>query len=219
MAQQQQAAASAHPSATQILLFDGDVPPWRQARHAGVDEVGIGPLAGPVVAAAVLLPPDLQLEALTDSKLLSHSKREELAATLRREAIAWALGWASEREVDELNVLRASHVAMQRAVADLAPEPSMVWVDGNKTPALPMPSVAVVKGDRLVPQISAASILAKVARDQYMVDLDENCPGYGFAKHKGYPTKAHLSALADLGASPHHRVSFAPVRKVLEAVV
>jgi len=179
--------------------------------------VGIGPLAGPVVAAAVLLDPDHSLQALNDSKLLSEAKREALAIDIRREAIAWGVGWASEREVDELNVLRASHVAMQRAVAQLSPAPAMVWVDGNKTPSLPMPSVAVVQGDKRVPQISAASILAKVARDQYMVDLDNTCPGYGFAQHKGYPTKAHLTALADLGASAHHRVSFAPVRKALGA--
>lgn len=196
-------------------MLDSDAQPWLHATHAGVDEVGIGPLAGPVVAAAVLLNPEHCLDALNDSKLLSPAKRETLAIAIRAEAISWGVGWASEREVDELNVLRASHVAMQRAVAQLSPAPTMVWVDGNKTPSLPMPSVAVVQGDKLVAQISAASILAKVARDQYMRELDDACPGYGFAQHKGYPTKAHLAALAELGASAHHRTSFAPVRRAL----
>jgi ribonuclease HII len=167
------------------------------------------------VAAAVLLDPDRPIDALTDSKMLSPGKREALAQLIQQHAVDWGIGWASESEVDELNVLRASHVAMQRAVAQLSTAPEMVWVDGNKTPTLPMPSVAIVKGDKLVPQISAASILAKVTRDRYMVELDGTCPGYGFAQHKGYPTKMHLAALAKLGASPHHRVSFAPVQKAL----
>ena len=207
--------AALEPSQVQSSLFEADDQPWLIRDHAGVDEVGIGPLAGPVVAAAVLLDPEQPIDALNDSKLLSARKREAIAVTIREQALGWALGWASEQEVDELNVLRASHIAMQRAVAGLAAVPSMVWVDGNKTPDLPMPCVAVVQGDKLVPQISAASILAKVARDQHMVALDAACPGYGFAQHKGYPTKAHLAALADLGASAHHRRSFAPVRKVL----
>ena len=207
--------ARAATSAAQQPLFDCDEQPWLHTTHAGVDEVGIGPLAGPVVAAAVLLDPDRPIDALTDSKMLTSAKRDVLAQLIQQYALGWGIGWASEREVDELNVLRASHVAMQRAVAQLSTPPEMVWVDGNKIPALPMPSAAIVKGDKLVPQISAASILAKVARDRYMVELDDVCPGYGFAQHKGYPTKAHLSALAALGASPHHRVSFAPVRKAL----
>ena len=176
--------------------------------------MGIGPLAGPVVAAAVILDPNHAIAELTDSKMLTAAKREALAEVIRQQALAWGIGWASEQEIDELNVLRASHTAMQRAVAELSTQPAMVWVDGNKTPLLPMRCVAVVQGDKLVPQISAASILAKVARDRYMIDLDETCPGYGFAKHKGYPTKAHLSALADLGVTPHHRRSFAPVAKL-----
>jgi ribonuclease HII len=195
-------------------MFDFENEPWLSEGHAGVDEVGIGPLAGPVVAAAVILDPDHTIAELTDSKLLSARKREALAEVIRQRAVAWGIGWASEREVDELNVLRASHAAMQRAVAQLSMQPTMVWVDGNKTPMLPMSCVAVVQGDKLVPQISAASVLAKVARDRYMVDLDVACPGYGFAKHKGYPTKAHLSALSDLGVTPHHRRSFAPVAKL-----
>ena len=215
MAQEQHAAPSSQTFTTQDSLFASDLQPWLDAGHAGVDEVGIGPLAGPVVAAAVLLDPAHPIEELSDSKLLSQSKREALALTIREQAIAWGVGWASEREVDELNVLRASHVAMQRAVAQLQPLPTMIWVDGNKTPSFAVPCTAVVQGDKFIPQISAASILAKVARDKYMVELDATCPGYGFAKHKGYPTKAHLTALADLGASVHHRVSFAPVRKVL----
>jgi len=200
----------------QVGLFAGETP-WLKAGHAGVDEVGIGPLAGPVVAAAVLLDPSRPIDALQDSKTLSSKKREQLAPVIRDQAVAWALGWASVAEVDALNVLRASHLAMQRAVADLSTAPTMIWIDGNKTPSMPVPCRAVVQGDKIVPAISAASILAKVARDAYMAELEEGCPGYGFAQHKGYPTRAHLAALNRLGVSAHHRTSYAPVRKVLES--
>ena len=180
-----------------------------------MDEVGIGPLAGPVVAAAVLLDSGVDIPGITDSKALSPGKRAQLAQQIRDGALCFALGWATEGEIDKLNILQASHLAMQRAVADFTLQPTMVWVDGNKTPQLPMPCVAVVKGDKLVEQISAASILAKVARDEYMVNLESSHPGYGFAQHKGYPTKQHLNALAELGPTVHHRRSFAPVRRAL----
>jgi len=189
---------------------------WASGLRAGVDEVGIGPLAGPVVAAAVLLDQHQPIDELNDSKALSPARREELAVAIRAQALSWGLGWASVAEVDQLNVLRASHVAMQRACRKLSVRPEMVLVDGNKTPHFSAPSVAIVKGDKFLPQISAASILAKVARDQAMIDLDGRFPGYGFAQHKGYPTPQHLRALARLGATCEHRASYAPVRKVLE---
>ncbi len=183
--------------------------------HAGVDEVGIGPLAGPVVAAAVVLDPEHPIAALDDSKKLSPAKRMLLDEVIRQQSLCWAIGWAWVAEIDTLNILRASHLAMQRACAQLQPQPLHVWVDGNKTPDFGVPSIAVVQGDKRVPQISAASIIAKVARDQYMITLDQQHPGYGFAQHKGYPTKMHLAALRHLGATDDHRRSFAPVREVL----
>ena len=164
----------------------------------------------------MLLDPNRPIPALKDSKLLTAKKREALAAEVRERSLCWALGWASAAEIDELNVLRASHVAMQRACAKLSTTPQLVLVDGNKTPQFPMPCVAVVQGDRRIPQISAASILAKVARDAEMTRLDVEYPEFGFAKHKGYPTKAHFAALKAHGATRHHRRSFAPVRDVLE---
>jgi ribonuclease HII len=185
-------------------------------RLAGVDEVGRGPLAGPVVAAAVILDPRRPLEGLKDSKQLSERRREELDAQIRERALAWALGRAEVHEIDRINILQASLLAMQRAVAALTVAPELVLVDGNRCPRLDYPSQAVVKGDTLVPAISAASIIAKVARDREMVELDRRYPGYGLAKHKGYPSKAHLSALQDLGVTPVHRRSYAPVRRLLE---
>ena len=184
---------------------------------AGVDEVGRGPLAGPVIAAAVILDPKRPVDGLADSKQLSEGRRERLAALLRERALAWALGRAEVREIDAINILQASLLAMRRAVESLGLIPSRVLVDGNRCPALAVPVQAVVKGDSTVKAISAASILAKVARDQEMRDLDALYPGYGFARHKGYPTAAHLASLRRLGASPIHRTSFAPVRRVLEA--
>ena len=164
-----------------------------------------------------MLDPQRPIPALADSKALSAKKRTALAAEIREKASCWALGWASVAEIDDLNILRASHLAMRRACQALVMTPSMVLVDGNKVPQLDVPCVAVVGGDKRIPAISAASILAKVARDDAMMDYDGEYPGYGFARHKGYPTKAHCAALAELGATPLHRRSFAPVREALAA--
>lgn len=184
---------------------------------AGVDEVGRGPLAGDVVAAAVILDPENPIEGLRDSKKLSASRREELAVLIRQRALTWAVARASVAEIDELNILQASLLAMKRAVEALAPQPGYVLVDGNRLPIWPYASEPVVKGDDRVPAIAAASILAKVQRDNELVVLEEEYPGYGFAAHKGYPTAVHLQALRELGVTPVHRRSYAPVRKILEA--
>ena len=181
---------------------------------AGVDEVGRGPLAGDVVAAAVILG-DSSPAGLTDSKALSPRQRERLAETIRSEAVAWSLGRATVAEIDELNILQASLLAMRRAVEALSVQPSLVLVDGNHLPRWSYEARAVIKGDLSEPAISAASIVAKVTRDSEMVILDDLYPGYGFAAHKGYPTKAHLAALASLGVSPVHRQSFGPVKRLL----
>ena len=181
---------------------------------AGVDEVGRGPLAGDVVAAAVILG-DSPPSGLTDSKALSARQRERLAETIRSDAVSWSLGRATVAEIDELNILQASLLAMRRAVEALSVQPSLVLVDGNRLPQWSYEARAIVKGDLIEPAISAASIVAKVTRDSEMVSLDEQYPGYGFAAHKGYPTKAHLSALASLGVSPVHRRSFGPVKRLL----
>ncbi len=188
------------------------------ALPAGVDEVGRGPLAGPVVAAAVVLS-DGGPQGLRDSKKLTARRREALAEEIRNSALCWSLGRAEVEEIDRLNILRASHLAMQRAVAGLALPPELILVDGNLLPSFPIPAVAVVKGDDRVPTISAASILAKVARDEEMIALADRHPGYGFERHKGYGTAAHLEALRTLGPTPHHRRSFAPVRRALETPV
>lgn len=182
---------------------------------AGVDEVGRGPLVGAVVTAAVILDPNNPIKGLADSKKLSEKKRLALAEEIKQKALAWSLGRAEPEEIDELNILHATMLAMQRAVNTLKIRPHFVLVDGNRIPKLDMPAQAVIKGDSLVAEISAASILAKVARDQEMVELDLQFPQYEFAKHKGYPTKVHLEKLAEFGALPQHRRSFAPVRKVL----
>lgn len=179
---------------------------------AGVDEVGRGPLAGPVLAAAVILDPAAPIDGLKDSKRLSGPRREALAEEIRARALAWATGRAEVHEIDRLNILRASHLAMQRAVAALAARAELVLVDGHLSPPLTMPCVALVGGDALVPAISAAAIVAKVARDAEMVALGERFPGYGLEQHKGYGTARHLQALAELGPTPFHRRSFAPVR-------
>lgn len=184
---------------------------------AGVDEVGRGPLVGAVVTAAVILDPNNPIEGLADSKKLSEKKRLALAAEIKQKALAWALGRAEAEEIDKLNILQASLLAMTRAVQALRIRPQFVLLDGNKIPNdLDIPAQAVVKGDSLVAEISAASILAKVARDQEMEELDRQYPEYAFAQHKGYPTKLHLKKLTALGPLPQHRRSFAPVRKVLE---
>lgn len=182
---------------------------------AGVDEVGRGPLVGAVVTAAVILDPTRPIIGLNDSKKLSEKRRLALFDEIKEKALCWSLGRAEPHEIDELNILHATMLAMQRAVAGLSIAPEYVLIDGNRCPALPMPSMAVVKGDSRVAEISAASILAKVTRDAEMTVLDSVLPQYGFAKHKGYPTAFHLDALAQYGATEHHRRSFAPVKRVL----
>ncbi len=184
---------------------------------AGVDEVGRGPLVGDVVTAAVILDPDNPIPGLGDSKKLSEKKRELLAPLIRERALAWAIGRCSPAEIDELNILQATMLAMSRAVAALSLQPGFVFIDGNRCPRLPMSSQAVVKGDSRVAEISAASILAKVARDQEMIALDALHPQYGFARHKGYPTKEHLAALTEHGVLPEYRRSFKPVAALLAA--
>lgn len=182
---------------------------------AGVDEVGRGPLAGPVVTAAVILDPNKPIAGLADSKALSEKKREALFDEIQEKAKAWAIGRAEVEEIDEINILQATMLAMQRAVAGLTLQPEHVLVDGNRCPELPCTSEAIIKGDGKIPAISAASIIAKVTRDREMVLLDETYPGYGLAGHKGYPTKMHMEALQELGVTPIHRRSFAPVRRAL----
>ncbi|WP_192458102.1 ribonuclease HII [Musicola keenii] len=182
---------------------------------AGVDEVGRGPLVGAVVTAAVILDPAKPIAGLADSKQLSEKRRRVLYDEIREKARAWSLGRAEPEEIDQLNILHATMLAMQRAVAGLPVTPDYVLIDGNRCPSLPMPSMAVVKGDSRVAEISAASILAKVTRDREMEELDKLFPAYGFAQHKGYPTAYHLEKLATLGATLHHRRSFAPVKRAL----
>ncbi|MEK2065740.1 ribonuclease HII [Vibrio parahaemolyticus] len=182
---------------------------------AGVDEVGRGPLVGDVVTAAVILDPNNPIEGLNDSKKLSEKKRLELLPEIKEKALAWAVGRCSPEEIDELNILQATMVAMQRAIAGLKVQPDLVLIDGNRCPELPMDSQAVVKGDLRVAEISAASILAKVVRDQEMEELDKQYPQFGFAKHKGYPTKAHFEAIEQHGVISEHRKSFKPVKKAL----
>ncbi|WP_020558825.1 ribonuclease HII [Thiofilum flexile] len=180
---------------------------------AGVDEVGRGPLAGAVVTAAVILDPSRPIQGLADSKKLSEKKRLLLADLIRERALAWSLGRAEVEEIDQLNILQATFLAMQRAVAGLSIQPTEILVDGNQYPAFNCPTQAIIGGDATEPAISAASILAKVTRDAELIELDKLYPQYGFAQHKGYPTKAHLAALAHYGILPIHRKSFAPVRR------
>lgn len=182
---------------------------------AGVDEVGRGPLVGDVVTAAVILDPNNPIEGLNDSKKLSEKKRLALLPEIKQKALAWSVGRCSPQEIDELNILQATMVAMQRAVAGLKVQPDFVLIDGNRCPQLPMQSQAVVKGDLRVAEISAASIIAKVVRDQEMEELDKQHPEFGFAKHKGYPTKAHFEAIENHGVIDQHRKSFKPVKRVL----
>jgi len=178
---------------------------------AGVDEAGRGPLAGPVVAAAVILDPDRRLRGLRDSKVLTPVERERLAVKIRANAIAWAVGFADVGEIDTLNILRASLLAMRRAVHALAVAPTEALVDGNQCPELDCPVFAIVKGDRDIASISAASIIAKTTRDAMLVELDRVYPVYGFAQHKGYSTREHIAALNRHGPCPAHRRFFAPV--------
>jgi ribonuclease HII len=180
---------------------------------AGVDEAGRGPLAGPVVAAAVILDELQPIQGLADSKVLTAAKRERLFDEIRAKALCFCIAEASPAEIDQLNILQATLLAMQRAVAGLRLKPTLVQVDGNRLPKLPMPAEAIVKGDAKVPAISAASILAKVTRDRQCLVMHESHPVYGFDGHKGYPTPEHLAALREHGPSPWHRLSFAPVRE------
>jgi len=182
---------------------------------AGVDEAGRGPLAGPVIAAAVILDPENPVTGLKDSKQLTPSRREALYLEITHKAIAWEVGRASVEEIDRLNILQATLLAMQRAVVRLSPPARYVLVDGNQCPRLDCPVEAVVGGDSTIAAISAASIIAKVTRDREMVEMDRCYPGYGLARHKGYPSREHLLALQRLGVTPLHRRSYAPVRKLL----
>ncbi|MDG4562460.1 MAG: ribonuclease HII [Candidatus Competibacter sp.] len=186
---------------------------------AGVDEVGRGPLAGPVVAAAVILDPARPIAGLADSKKLSPARRERLTLDIRANALAWALGRAEVAEIDRLNIFQASLLAMLRAVEALPMTPDRVLVDGKHCPPLACPCTAIVKGDATVPAISAASILAKVARDTELRELHDRYPRYDFARHKGYPTAIHREALRRYGPCPEHRRSFAPVAAALQAAI
>jgi ribonuclease HII len=182
----------------------------------GVDEAGRGPLAGPVYAAAVILDPARPIAGLDDSKKLSERSRERLEIEIRQHALAWSIAYATVEEIDSLNILQATLLAMQRAVETLALCPTEVLIDGNRCPRLDIPACAIVGGDATVAEISAASILAKTARDAEMRLLHQRFPQYGLDRHKGYGTAAHLAALAAHGAAPFHRRSFAPVRAILE---
>lgn len=182
----------------------------------GVDEAGRGPLAGAVFAAAVILDPARPIEGLADSKVLTEARRDALALLIRERALAWSIASASVEEIDRLNILQATLLAMTRAVAGLTPQPQRVLIDGNRVPRqLTLPAEAIVKGDAKVAEISAASILAKTARDAELVALDARWPAYGFARHKGYPTPEHLAAIAAHGVLPEHRRTFGPVKRLL----
>jgi ribonuclease HII len=189
-----------------------------QARHiAGVDEAGRGPLAGPVVAAAVILDPSRPIDGARDSKQLSAGQRQSLALRIRAQALAWAVGSASVEEIDQLNILQASLLAMRRALDALSPAADFALIDGNRLPVLGIEARAVIGGDAIVPAISCASILAKTHRDAWMRELDRQFPGYGFAEHYGYPTPEHRRQLLRLGPCAIHRRSYAPVRAALLA--
>lgn len=186
-----------------------------EARICGVDEAGRGPLCGSVVAAAVILDPQRPIEGLADSKKLTARARERLAVLIRQRALAWSVAEATVEEIDRLNILHASLLAMRRAVMALSIVPDEVWVDGNRCPDISLPVRAIVGGDALEPAISAASILAKTARDAQMLELDRLYPQFGLARHKGYPTAAHLDAIRQHGVADFYRRSFAPVRRIL----
>ena len=184
---------------------------------AGVDEVGRGPLCGAVVTAAVILDPARPIAGLNDSKKLTEARREKLYDEICEKALSWCIARAEVEEIDELNILHATMLAMQRAVEGLSITPKLAMIDGNRCPKLAMPAEAVVKGDSKVPAIAAASILAKVSRDREMAAFERQYPGYGIGGHKGYPTAVHLEALERLGPTPIHRRSFGPVRRAYEA--
>ncbi|HJV03184.1 MAG TPA: ribonuclease HII [Burkholderiaceae bacterium] len=203
-------------NANQPGLFD-DLPTSPDEVICGVDEAGRGPLAGPVFAAAVILDPSRPIAGLRDSKKLTEAKRDLLAPLIKAHALAWAIAEASEAEIDKLNILHASMLAMRRAVEALKVQPTLALIDGNRCPVMKIQSIAVVGGDDKVEAISAASILAKTARDAALVTLHAAYPQYCFDQHKGYGTALHLERLRQFGASPVHRRSFAPVRAVLVA--
>ena len=196
-----------------------ELPPFEypQGYHliAGVDEVGRGPLVGDVVTSAVILDPNNPIKGLNDSKKLTEKKRLALLPEIKEKALAWSVGRCSPEEIDQLNILQATMVAMQRAIEGLEVAPDFALIDGNRVPLLNMDAQAVVKGDMRVAEISAASIIAKVVRDQEMEELDKLHPQFGFAKHKGYPTKAHFEAIEQHGVIDQHRKSFKPVKKAL----
>lgn len=197
--------------AAQIALFDRD-----GEIICGVDEAGRGPLAGPVFAAAVILDPARPIDGLRDSKKLSEPRRDALADIIRRDALAWSIASCSAAEIDELNILNATLLAMRRAIEGLSVPPTLALIDGNRCPPCAVRSEAIVKGDDKVAEISAASILAKTARDAVLQILHQQYPDYAFDRHKGYPTALHLERLQRYGATPEHRRSYAPVRAVLE---
>lgn len=198
-----------------LLKFETEL--WEQGFTliAGVDEAGVGPLAGPVVAGAAILPQGYKLRELDDSKKLDEAKRDELAERIKTDAVAWAVGIAEVAEIDSLNIYHASLLAMRRAVEGLNFRPDFVLVDARTIPNCAAPQRGIIRGDSLSASIAAASVIAKTTRDAIMVELDRRFPGYGLAGHKGYPTPAHVAALRKLGASPIHRRSFRPVREVL----
>lgn len=199
-------------------MFEPFISVYQGLLGAGCDEVGRGPLAGDVVAAAVILDPENPIVGLDDSKKLTEKKREQLFIEIQQKAKSWCIARASVAEIDKINILQASLLAMTRAVQGLHIQPEHVLVDGNKLPKWNYTAEAVIKGDSRVASISAASILAKVTRDREMVVLDKIYPGYGFADHKGYPTKVHMDALDKLGITPIHRTSYAPVRAKIEQI-
>lgn len=194
--------------------YEGEAREQGYTAVCGVDEAGRGPLAGPVCAAAVILPAGLVIEGVNDSKKLSEKKREELFPVICEKALAYGIGWADEREIDEINILQATYRAMQRAVESLPYKADYALIDGNRMPPLAIPGTTIVKGDALSMSIAAASILAKVSRDRVMVQLSREYPQYGFEKHKGYGTAAHVQALREYGPCPLHRQSF--LLKILE---
>ncbi len=195
----------------QLALFDRT-----RDLICGVDEAGRGPLAGPVFAAAVILDPAKPIAGLRDSKKLSEAKRDELALIIKRDALAWSIAQCSAGEIDELNILQATMLAMRRAIEGLSVQPTLALIDGNRCPVTAVRAEAIVKGDDKVVEISAASILAKTARDAVLVDMHRQYPQYAFDQHKGYPTALHLKCLREHGVTPEHRRSYAPVRALLQ---
>lgn len=198
-----------------LLRFETELWDAGVTRVAGVDEAGMSPLAGPVVAGAVILAPQFRLAGVDDSKKLDAQTRETLAVEIKRHAVAWAVGVVEPDEIDRINIYRAGLLAMRRAVEGLAPAPESLLIDARKLPEVPLPQRAIIHGDALSFSIAAASIIAKTTRDRIMIELDARFPGYGFAKHKGYPVREHYDALDRLGAVSVHRRSFGPVRRAL----